>query len=187
MIPSCILVMEDESDRAFMTTLFQDFQRLMYREINKLVHDSWAAEDVLQTVLLRLIVKVGELRRKDRVRLAAYLAAAARNGAKNYLREKERRGELSLDEYPECADDARTGREPEAKLLRMDQAERMVQIWDSLDEKSRYLLEGRYLLEKTAEEMAGELGIKPDSLRMALTRARGAAYLLLAEEAGTRA
>ena len=47
MIPYCILVIEDDDDRAFMEQLFVDYHRLMYHEIFKLVHNQWAAEDVM--------------------------------------------------------------------------------------------------------------------------------------------
>ena len=39
MIPYCILVIEDDDDRAFMEQLFVDYHRLMYHEIFKLVHN----------------------------------------------------------------------------------------------------------------------------------------------------
>ena len=50
MIPYCILVIEDDDDRTFMEQLFVDYHRLMYHEIFKLVHDQWAAEDVLSLI-----------------------------------------------------------------------------------------------------------------------------------------
>lgn len=55
----------------------------------------------------------------------------------------------------------------------------MSRIWTQLDERTRYLLEGYYILDLPATEMARELNIKPASLRMALTRARKTAYQLL--------
>ena len=55
----------------------------------------------------------------------------------------------------------------------------MSRIWTQLDERTRYLLEGYYILDLPAAEMARELNIKPASLRMALTRARKTAYQLL--------
>ena len=73
MIPYCILVIEDDDDRAFMEQLFVDYHRLMYHEIFKLVHDQWAAEDVMQSTLVRLIDKIPELRIKDRDHLVNYI------------------------------------------------------------------------------------------------------------------
>ena len=49
-------------------------------------------------------------------------------------------------------------------------------------ERTRYLLEGHYILNLPAAEMARELNVKPASLRMALTRARKTAYQLLQDK-----
>ena len=138
MIPYCILVIEDDDDRTFMEQLFVDYHRLMYHEIFKLVHDQWAAEDVMQSTLVRLIDKIPELRLKDRGHLV------------NYIKKED--------------------------------LEELAHIWTQLDERTRYLLEGHYILNLPAAEMARELNIKPASLRMALTRARKTAYQLLQDK-----
>ena len=41
MIPSIILAIEDDDDREFMTGLYKQYQRLMYREILKVVQETW--------------------------------------------------------------------------------------------------------------------------------------------------
>ena len=81
MIPYCILVIEDDDDRTFMEQLFVDYHRLMYHEIFKLVHDQWAAEDVMQSTLVRLIDKIPELRLKDRGHLVNYIITASKRPA----------------------------------------------------------------------------------------------------------
>ena len=58
----------------------------------------------------------------------------------------------------------------------------LLRRWPQLDAKSKYLLEGKYILGKSDEVMAEELSIKPASVRMALTRARQCAYQLLTKE-----
>jgi len=57
--------------------------------------------------------------------------------------------------------------------------EALSRIWTQLDERTRYLLEGYYILDLPATEMARELNIKPASLRMALTCARKTACQFL--------
>lgn len=47
------------------------------------------------------------------------------------------------------------------------------------DENTRWLLEARYILDYSDGELARELGVKPDSVRMALTRARRKARRLM--------
>ena len=156
MIPYCILVIEDDDDRTFMEQLFVDYHRLMYHEIFKLVHDQWAAEDVMQSTLVRLIDKIPELRLKDRGHLVNYIITASKNQARNYLRDSGHHSASDLEE--------------------------LAHIWTQLDERTRYLLEGHYILNLPAAEMARELNVKPASLRMALTRARKTAYQLLQDK-----
>ena len=61
MLPYAIMVMTDDSDRAFMTELFVNYHRLMYKSILRIVHDQWVTEDLLQATLVKLIDKVAEL------------------------------------------------------------------------------------------------------------------------------
>ena len=55
MIPYCILIIEGENDRAFVAELYLQYNRLMYSEIYKIIHDPWATEDLVQTILEKLI------------------------------------------------------------------------------------------------------------------------------------
>ena len=50
MIPYCILVIEDDNDREFMTLLFIRFQRLLYKEIYEILKNPWNTEDILQAI-----------------------------------------------------------------------------------------------------------------------------------------
>ena len=58
MIPFCILAIEDESDRAFMESLFLQYNRLMYHEIFKITKNLDDTEDILQSSLVKLIEKI---------------------------------------------------------------------------------------------------------------------------------
>ena len=50
MIPSIILAIEDDDDREFMTWLYKQYQRLMYREILKIVQETWDVDDIMQSL-----------------------------------------------------------------------------------------------------------------------------------------
>lgn len=77
-------------------------------------------------------------------------------------------------------EDPDTGGEAiELQIIRKEDLEELAHIWPQLDERTRYLLEGHYILNLPVAEMARELNIKPASLRMALTRARKTVYQLL--------
>lgn len=166
MLPICILAIRDDDDRAYMTRLFVKYQRLMYRTIYDILGDKWATEDVLQTTLLRLIDHLDTLRRLEPEGLAGYIAAACRHTAYNAVR----------DGGPEVPDERQ---EVEDRVLRRLELNALAQVWPRLDENTRWLLEARYILDYSDGELARELGVKPDSVRMALTRARRKARRLM--------
>ena len=117
MIPYCILVIEDDDDRTFMEQLFVDYHRLMYHEIFKLVHDQWAAEDVMQSTLVRLIDKIPELRLKDRGHLVNYIITASKNQARNYLRDSGHHSASDLQEFMEYEDPNMDGGAIELQII----------------------------------------------------------------------
>lgn len=176
MLPICILAIRDDDDRAYMTRLFVKYQRLMYRTIYDILGDKWATEDVLQTTLLRLIDHLDTLRRLEPEGLAGYIAAACRHTAYNAVRDSSRHPWLPLDGGPEVPDERQ---EVEDRVLRRLELDALAQVWPRLDENTRWLLEARYILDYSDGELARELGVKPDSVRMALTRARRKARRLM--------
>lgn len=181
MIPFCILAIEDESDREFMSSLFINYQRLLYSEIYKILNSPWDTEDVLQATLVKLIDKIPELRMKEQSKLVNYVITSAKNTAYNYLRERKKTP-FSFDDCEEQADGDKDCHALELNLIAKEEIETLARKWPLLDERSRFLLEGKYILGKNDEELAEDLAIKPGSVRMAMTRARQSAYQLMINE-----
>lgn len=184
MIPYCVLAIEDDDDREFMTFIFLEYQRLMYRTIYQITHDSWTTEDVMQETLIKLIDKIPLLRSQDRSRRVNYIISAAKNTAINYLKREKKVTVFSFDDNMDSpfglsADLIEDYLE---QVSIWDDWDCLHRVWPELDPKSQYLLEGRYILKKSPEEMAHDLGIKTNSLRMALTRAKRLAKKLIQEE-----
>lgn len=179
MIPVCILAIEDESDREYMTQLYLQYQRLMYSTINKITQDSWLTEDVMQTSLEKLIDKIPLLKSFDRNRLVNYIISTCKNTAYNELNAMARQRIFGFDDCRDQNDSDEDTFEIEKYLILKDDIGSLARIWPSLDARSRYLLEARYILGKSTKEIAIDLEIKPESVRMALTRARGKAYSMI--------
>lgn len=184
MIPTFILVIEDLDDREFMSQLFLDFHRLMCNEARKIAKNDWIAEDIVQDTLLKLIDKVSLLRTLPQRKLVNYIISATKNTTYNYLRKKAHEDLLSFDELGSTEMDLPESykRDIETIVILHDDLNRLSHIWRKIDKRSQYLLEGRYILGKSSAEMAADLGIRPDSVRMALTRARQTAYQFITEE-----
>ena len=191
MIRFCILVIENDDDREFMAALFIQYQRLLYKEINDILKNPWNndilknpwnTEDVLQATLVKLIDKIPELRNKEQPQLIGYISVTARNTAYNFLRSQKKIAPFSFEEYMQQSEPIAEHRQMEDLLISKEEIDELVRRWPQLDAKSKYLLEGKYILGKSDEVMAEELSIKPASVRMALTRARQCAYQLLTKE-----
>ena len=88
MLPLVILAIEDESEKAFMTWLYLQYRRLIYSEVRKIVGNTDEAEDLLQSVVEKLIEKLPLLRGMEQSKLVNYIISTAKNTAYNSLRGK---------------------------------------------------------------------------------------------------
>lgn len=181
MIPIAILAIQDEDDRAFMAELYEKYGRLMLAQISRLISDRWDADDVFQITLEKLIDHIDTLRALEPRRLVCYVAAAARHNAVSYLRRAERESAPSLDDEDWSAGRAvQGGPSAEEAVLSREQARRMAELWPQLGEKTRYLLEARYILGMSTQEIADSLHLRADTVKVQLSRARRQARSLLA-------
>ena len=183
MIPFVILAIEDENDRAFMADLFISYERLLLSEAYKILQDRWEAEDVLQTTMEKLVDKIPMLRNLETRPRVNYMITAAKNTAYSALRAKGREGNMpSIDDEEWFGRNSLCSEESiERDIFRAEMLESLDRIWDELDWRSQYLLDGRYILDIPSRELAEGLGIQADSVRMELSRARRKAKKLLDE------
>ena len=182
MIPLCILAIENEDDRVFMTRLFEQYQRLMYQQIIRIVHDHWETEDILQGTVEKLINVIPKLRRLSDNQLTNYIIAASKNNANNHLRDMGRQDAISFEDFIDT-DTGQNSRDVELHMIHADELQALFRIWPQLSGRERYLLEAYYILEKSTDEIAIDLRSKPGSIRMALVRARRRAYSLVTDKA----
>lgn len=181
MLPLIILAIEDESDREFMAGLFQENQRMMFQRTMDILHNVQDAEDAMQTALERLIEKIPTLRSiEEKRRRTNYIAATCRNTALSHLRKVNHYDLFAFDEESVCMEDE--DHAIESQLVRKEICSRFGEVWPQLSERNRILLESKYILGKSDRELAEDFGMKPDSVRMALVRARNEAKKLLIKE-----
>ena len=169
MIPIIILTIEDPDDSKFMEELYISYRWLMYSQITKLVPDPWTAEDILQTALAKLIDKITLLKKLNKTDKINYIITTSRRSAINWMRKNKRVEYVDIDSLAVFEDQSDT---PEVWVLTKERLENTYKAWQVLDEKSKTILTWKYQLELTDAEIAEEMGIKPSSVRMALTRAR---------------
>lgn len=178
-MPAVILAIQDESDRTYMEWVFQTYHRLMYHYIMEKLNDPWQADDVMQESVVKLIDKIHVLRRLSESKRRNYIITTAKNTAISYLRREAVRKGIPYDDWAKDCIGTESDEDPESLVLYQEEMELLQYVWDDLDERSRYLLSSRYILEQTFEEMAQELGVSSGSARMLLTRAKRSALALI--------
>lgn len=157
-------------NRDFMLRLYQEYRGIMFTTAKKFISDPTEQEDVVQDSLEKLLRHADALRWKDRPVRTAYVVQTVRNTAINHLQRKElERSHIKVGEEP----DAQTTSLTLEELMDIrERGEHMGEILNTLSETDRQLLTGKYILGYNDAELAAELGVKPDSIRMMLTRAR---------------
>ena len=155
-----------DGNREFMTGLYKQYQRLMYREILKIVQETWDVDDIMQSLLVKLIGQIALLKTLDRQHLIDYLVTAARNTALNFRRDNKAKY------FEELTDEQPSPEDTEDELIRKEDLYRLADVWNTLDEKTQYLLRARYILNKSGKEIAADLKMSPDNVRMAIVRAK---------------
>lgn len=182
MLPLCISAIEDDNDRAFMEHLYYKYQRLMYSVIQRYTKDSWDIEDIFQSTLPNLIDKLALLKTLSNTKRTNYIISTCKNTAINYLEKKRNRNEFSFEDIP--TQSIFTEDSYQLSINDSDDVIAFRRAWSKLDDRRQYLLEARYILNKSFDEIALDLNIKPNSVRVAMSRARETAkQLILAEKA----
>ena len=150
MIPIIILAIEDPNDRDFIMHLYISYNRLMFSEIQKITCDTWASDDVLQISLIKLIEKVSLLRTFERNRLVSYIITTCRNNAYNYTKKLVSSLECELID----TDGVDFTVSPlEQMVIQKEYQNALKLAWDNLDERSKYFLESKYILEKKIKKL----------------------------------
>ncbi|MEL7609479.1 MAG: sigma-70 family RNA polymerase sigma factor [Bacillota bacterium] len=184
MIPIIILTIQDDNDRNFMTSLYLDYYGLMRKHALLIVKDGSTAEDMIHDACVQLIKNIATIRSLKSCVLPAYLVSTIRRVSLNYAyrnhgaRQKEILG--LQDEF--TADQADITADVEEIVLRQLNIEHLEKAISKLPQSLQDALNFKYLLGMTDEEIAQSIGVRKDSVRQYLTRARRKALVTLQKE-----
>ena len=175
MIPLYILAIEDEDDREFIIGIYRKYEKVLYSVANKITNNYWDTQDVVQSVMVKIIHnKISLLRELSERKRVNYLITACTNTAFNYMKKKKRiiekqqygEHEIDIDRSDDMTlplEDIILQRETEAAFFK---------VWESLDDRTKYFLNARYVLELSTVDIAEELNTTPAQVRTYLSRAR---------------
>ena len=168
-------------DKDFFHSFYEEYKNFMFYIARKYVSSQEDCEDIVQEATIRLINNIPSLRELTKNKTAKYIALTIRSVFMD--NEKRKHGDQTL-----LLNDETLEKLIKAEVMIADSmpdlsARLEVELLkQSLDPRDWMVLEGKYFMGYTQEELAPKLGVSPDSVRMVLSRARENARKILQRE-----
>lgn len=171
MLPIMIAAIESTDDRDLMTAFYLNYKGRLYAEAWKFMDNEDDASDMVYSALVRIIDRMDVFKSLSPYQRGAYAITAVRHECMRQMQKHKVRKHLTISE--ETNENKNLQTEPMEELVaRRIMSEKFQPVWDALSQRDQLILEQKYLLHYTDEEMASELGVAQSSVRMLLTRAR---------------
>ncbi len=179
-----IAAIENDIEREFITGIYKKYYGVMLKKAESILKNREDAEEAVQEAFVSLIDKVSAFMQVSPEKQPAYAVATAKNIALTKLRKSKKLDSKTVsidddDSYLELPDNAI----PEELYIEKEKVNALAEILSKLPEKYKTVLECKYILEMTDEEIGKELRLTAGSVRSCLTRARRKAYILMKGEA----
>ena len=173
MFPLIFSTIRNAQDRAFMEQFYVQYHKLMYSQINKLAQNNDDVEEIMQEIWIHLIEKISLLQTMSRDRRVNYSISVGRYTAYAFFRKKKRLELISFEDcelawYSQQASDGRL----DDLIIQKIEGEKLYYAWTHLKARDQALLNMKYILEYKNDEIAEVLDVKPESIRMLLSRAK---------------
>ena len=171
MLTAVIAAIENEDDRSLIESLYTDYYVLMLHKAQSMVRDRQAAEDVVESVMLRLIDRIELLQGCNRASVRSYLVTCVRNEAIDRMRREKKTQSLDdaeerLCKLPDESPQLDTG------LIREEQIQAVIKALEALDDRERLALRMKYYDRMTEAEIARLFGMSRSGIRNVIDRAR---------------
>ncbi len=162
------LWLEKPEDQAFLADVYTQFHALMYAQALRITHSRQAAEDAVSDSLMALMKKISLLRTLPWNKLRAYVVITVKHTALTQLSSRKRE---RIDPGASVEDMA-GGTPIDERLLSHAGIENIKAAIRTLPPREQGVMTMKFFLEMTDDEIAGQWGLKPASVRAILSRAR---------------
>ena len=181
MLPIITCVIESPEDHDIIAEFFELNKMLLYAEAWKYFSTKEDVEDIVYESLVRIMEHMDKFRSllpRERVQ---YGKAVVRNLSYTYSKRQSLYTMVPFEDVDTYLT-VEEGQLPESVVSTRIRVEHLRKIWAQMPVEERLLLEQKYVLDWSDHDLAISLGIKPQSVRMRLTRARRNILRLLKEQ-----
>lgn len=181
MFPIIMCAIESPTDHDIILDYFQKNKMLLYAEARKYFSNQEDVEDIVYESLVRIMDHMEKFRSLLPQERVQYSRAVVRNLSYIYLKRQSRFTMVPFEDVDTYLA-VEESQLPENIVFKQTQLAQIRQIWSKMPVEDRLLLEQKYVLEWSDKDLAATLGIKPQSVRMRLTRAKRNIIQLLKDQ-----
>ena len=171
-IPTVIMAIESDSDRAYMTLLYEQHRALMLKTAWNFSRVRADVEDIVSDSCTALIVNIDTIRGMERNALRAYIVTTVRDTALDFCRKQQRTNARFLHVDEEVTARMADSKSIEKKILLRDQINQVKDALRDLPERERDVLRLKYQKGLKDSEIAEKVGLAEVSVRKYVERAR---------------
>ena len=165
-------------DKAAIRTIIRQNNRRLFRVARSILKDDWEAEDVVQEAYVRAFSHLSEF--EGRSRLSTWLTRIVANEALGRLRRRRSTVDLAAAENADRQSGAgivpfpliSQQPDPEQAMAQIEIRRLLEQAIDALPEAFRVVLVARAIENMSVEETAELFGLRPETVKTRLHRAR---------------
>ena len=172
---------EQLDDEAFFLHFYEENKGFLFFMAQKYTGNTGECEDIVQETLVRLLKNIHTLRELYSNRTFKYIALTVRSAFLDIQRKKHPEQEISVDDLEVFLSEEKAFEQSDDPVsVHME----VMLLKDSLSSRDWQVLEGRYILGYSYEELSMLMGLTQENTRMIVSRAKGKARKLLLSGSG---
>ena len=167
MLSALLLMIDDETDRELVRSLYEANEQLMYNVAYNILHNRTDAEDAVQDSFVSVIRNLEKIRGIDCNETRFYLVIVVKNISLNMLKKKQRHPAVDIDEVF----DAKSDENIEDEIISRVSSEEIKCALRDLSDNDYEIMFLYLIREHTPSEIAQLLGITGNQARQRIFRA----------------
>lgn len=169
-----------KAETEFFHQFYKDYKGFIFYIANRYTTNQTDCEDIVQDSVIRLLCNTNILMELTHPKTVKYIALTVKSAFLDHERKMLASKQIDLDEKQlesllnQCSLHVST----ECSNTKLD----LYQLKQMLSQRDWLVLEGKYILGYSQEELSEMIGVSPDSIRMILHRARSHARDILLKD-----
>ena len=167
-----LFVFDTKEDTDKFLYIYNHYLKYIYYTVRRYTNDSFTVEDLSQDVLIKIAENLSHFDMNDPQKMRNYVITIAQNHCKNYIRSQSKFKEESYEEWKKSIDDHNSQSEDILNLIiKKETRKHLIEEIGKLNDIYQTVLELKYFLNFSNDEIARFLNVEKKTVEMRLYRA----------------